>query len=271
MPWIDTLDNDARAHAASKGWDRLDDAAAAQAILKSYRELERVRPAPPVVPLTPNEYVFDIKHADGAELDPDFIGFVRSTAHELKMPVATAQELAKRLIGYADTAEASVVAATSTALTEGLDKIKNAWGAEFDAKSAVFARGIEALGLEKEAQDALANAMGMDKLMEVGYNLGARMSEAPLLKGTPPVADKAIPMTRGQALEARNKLTSDPEFAKKLMDGNAEAIKQLEDISKAVLGDPNGTWQAPPANFGREHDDQGREKAVDYTRYDVKP
>ena len=263
MPWLDSItDPETRAYAAGKGWDRVDGDAAALSMFKAYQNLEKVRPAAP--PASAAEYVFEGEHA------PKFIETARNTALALKMPVDAAKQMVAAFAGYnKETTDAATLLAQQT-LQQSSEKLKTTWGTDYDTKAAVATRGLEALGLTKEVTDAIGARLGVDKLMETAYDLGSKLGEAPMLKGSPTLTDTTPAMTRGQALAERNKLTSDPEFAAKIMAGDAEATKKLTDVSKAIVGTPDN-WQAAPANFGREHDDQGKEKAVDYSRYDVKP
>jgi len=77
-------------------------------------------------------------------------------------------------------------------------------------------------------------------------------------------------MTRGEALEKRNKLVSDPVFFKRMTDDPQGAAAELAELAKAIVGTPEH-WLRAPTAFGREHDLQGTEIAVDYSKHDVKP
>jgi len=78
-------------------------------------------------------------------------------------------------------------------------------------------------------------------------------------------------LTRGQALEARNKLVSDPVFFKKMMEDPQGAAAELADLAKAIVGTPEH-WSRPPAYYGRETDLEGHEvHNTDYSKYDIKP
>ena len=264
MPWTDTLSNEDRAHAATKGWDRLDDAAAALAISKSYRELERIRPAPAEVPKTAAEYKFNF--GEGKNVDGEFVDFARGLALDLKLPVDAANTLATRLLTWGEAAEAAEATANAANLAAGQERLKSAWGAEYDNKTVVAARALEAMNLSKEIVDAIGAQIGVDKLMDTAYTLGTRMGEAPLLKGENVVDTPQTTMTRGDALKRRNELSTDAGFYKKYMEGDKEAVAEMDRVIKAIVGTPDN-WQPAPAGFGREHDDFGKEKEVDYAKF----
>jgi hypothetical protein len=256
--WTDTLDNDARAYAANKGWDRLDPERASLAILSSYRELERTRPAAPPPPAA---YTFDgVKNADGSAPDPEFLGAIRAIASEHKLPTAVADALAAQVIKWGDDAEAADRVSQTTRFTEGETKLKTTWGADYDKNLDLAGRAFNAMGLPKETIDALVGQVGVDTLMAQGLNLGKQMGEATLLRGDTNVGDqKTQSMTREQAVVERNRLTSDTEFGKKIMAGDAEAMKQLETVSRAILGTPEN-FTPPQENFGRTPTDPMGEK-----------
>ena len=264
MPWTDTLPNEERAYAANKGWDKLEGDAAIASIAKSYRELERIRPAPAPVPATAAEYTLPdaVKDAPAPTL-----AFVRQLAADLHLPVAAAGTLAERLVGRDTTAatDAATLAASARATSEAA--LKTTWGADYAAKEALAAKGFAALGLAPEAKAALETTLGVDKAAEFGLALGLKMGEAPLLKsdGGQNVAPPA--MTRQTALDERNRLMTDAAFVKKYAEGDAEAIKTITDISRAIITDETqpGGFRSPPENYGRLSDNAGHERLPDQT------
>ncbi len=261
MPWMSNLDDETRAAATSKGWDRLDGDAAAQAIFKSYSNLEKMRPEQP--PKDPSGYTFEgltIKDGD-KDVTPDqgFIGYMRDIAKELGLPVSVANKLASRLLNDGMAEEAALNKSMADELTAGTERLKGAWGQEYETKTKVAQDAFEALKLPKETMDHMIAAMGVDQVMELGHSLGSRMGEATFHQGSTTVdttGAKAAPLTREEALTKRNQLVNDTTFGKKLMDGDPEAKAEFERVTRACVGDPNGNWSAPPANFGRTIDNK---------------
>jgi len=253
--WTDTLDNDTRAYIASKGWDRLDGDAAAQAVVKSYREIDRMRPEAP--PKSAAEYDFSsVKLADGSAPDAALLATLGSWALDLKLPVSAAPTLANHVLKLGADAEASEAQARTERLAAGETAIKGAWGAEYEAKSVLAQRAFEALGLDAETRATLATSLGFDKVMELGHGLGLKMGEAPLLKGEG--MEQKPTLSPAEAMQRRNAMTSDPVFGKRLMEGDPAALQELKDISAAVVGTQEN-WSRPPPNFNRYHDGMGHE------------
>ena len=235
------------------------DADAAAAIAKSYRELERIRPAPAPVPASAAEYTLPdaVKDAPAPTL-----AFVRQLAADLRLPLAAAGTLAERLVGRDSqaTADATTLAASARATSEAA--LKTTWGADYAAKEALAAKGFAALGLAPEAKAALEATLGVDKAAEFGLALGLKMGEAPLLKQDGGQNVQQPTMTRQAALDQRNQLMTDSAFVAKYAAGDAEAIKTITDISRAIITDPNahGGFVSAPANYGRVGDGAGHEK-----------
>lgn len=258
MPFIDTLSNEERAYAANKGWDRLDDAAAAAAILKSYTNLERVRPAPAVVPAAPAEYVLDsVKLKTGEAPGDDILTFARGLAHQLKLPNEAATALAQSMVSYGEAYDASEAAKTATRLAT----TQAAWdakaGANKESMEATASRALEAIGLTGETLETVKAALGVDKVMDLGHTLGTAMGEAPLLKGNNVPDVKTQSRTRQEALVERHRLTNDVEFQKKIVDGDSEANKLLETIAREIVG-PQDNWSKAPTDWGYTRTEDGK-------------
>lgn len=254
MAYHDTLDNETRAYLANKGWDRLTDEQAAQAIAKSYINLEKMRPAPVEVPKTAAEYNFD-----GVTAEPAVIERARTLAFSLKLPNDYAKALATQLAADATASvEASTTAAAATR-TAAETALKGAWKDEHDNNLALSNKALLAAGFSAEDIAAMETVKGFDKVHEMGYGLAQKMGEAPLLKGGG-MDNNQPKWTRDTALAERNRLMTDQEFGSKFMAGDAASVKMIEDLSRAILG-TSDNWSPPPENFGRKHDNLGHEVA----------
>ena len=250
MAWSDSLTDEERGYVANKGWDKLDPEKAAQSIVQSYRNLERSRPEPP-----PKEYIFE-----GLTAKPEILERAKTIATELKLPQAAAITLAQRLATEATTAETTVAEAEAKRVADSVAALDKAWGADKDKNTEIAGRAFTALGLPKETVDALVSTLGVDKVMTMGHDLGTKMGEATILRGGTTLENKQdAALTRETALVERNKLMQDKEWFTKWQAGEPEAVKRFNDVTTAILGDPNGQWSAPPENFGRRGDGQGTE------------
>lgn len=254
--WTDALDNETRAYAANKGWDRLEPDAASQAMVKSYRELERMRPEP-----APKEYTFaDVKAPDGSAPKPEVIAQATAIATELKLPAAAATTLAQRLAADTHNAFTAAAEAETKRVTESVAALDKAWGANKEANTTVAGRAFEQLGLPKETVDALVSTLGVDKVMTMGFDLGTKMGESPMLKGSTTVDNKQeVALTRETALAERAKMFEDRVWFEKWANKEPEAVERFNRVTAAIVGDPNGQWSAPPENYGRQGDGQGTE------------
>lgn len=255
MPWTDAFDNETRAYAASKGWDKLSDTDAVQTVFRSYRELERMRPEP--APKTAGEYdLSSLRNADGSAPDAELLDMVRDMAFELKLPLSSAKQLGERLIKVGTDAENVAAADAAQALKNGETALKGKWGAEFDKNSDLALKAFNALGLPKEVVDSMVTAAGLDKVYAVGHELGTRMGEAAFHQGGKDVGDKSEPLTRMSAIAERNRLMADRQFYEKFMSGDKEAKEHFDKVTAAILGTPDN-WEAPPVNFGRTIENPG--------------
>ena len=254
MAWTDTLSDEERGYYANKGWDKLAPEAAAAQIGKSYRNLEQTRPEPP-----PKEYSFEgLKNPDGSAPEADVLTMVRTLATELKLPAAAATTLATRLIAIGAEAETAEQTAAAARLTASEAALKTAWGADYDAKVAVATRGLNAAGLPKEEIDALIAVRGIDKVMTMGHDLGTKLGEAPLHQGSTTVETKAdVPLTQATALAQRNAWGK--EFFDKWTANDPAAVKEFNDVTRAIIGGDAEHFTPAPENFGRQGDGHGKE------------
>jgi hypothetical protein len=252
MPWIDTLDNETRAYAAVKGWDRLDGDTAVTTIFKAYQNLEKVRPAPVELPKAAGDYKWDVKHSDGKALEPEFNEFLRTMAFDLKLPVEAGAQLAAKMVAHYDEAELADSQADVERVTTGTAALKTAWGADYEKNEAAAKNAFDALKLPKETVDALVKAMGVDGAMQLGHTLGTRMGEAPMLKGDGSVDNnqQQPALTKEAALARRNQMVEDKAFQAKVASGDTEAMAEFDKVTRAMLGTPEA-YTAPPPNFGR--------------------
>jgi hypothetical protein len=266
-PWHHDLDADAKGWLASKGWDKLDAKGAVTAAVQSYRQAEKLvggdpasllrapRPdAPPAeiaafwqklgAPDKPEGYDFSgIKHADGAALDADFVGFLRQTASELHLPSSAAFEIAKRFAAMADTAEADETAANGRALAEAKGALATNWGGadsiQYKTNLAVAQRAALASGVTTDELNAIEGSIGYPKIMAAFLKMGVGMGEHRALtggSGTQLNADGTpVPMSVD---EARSKITSfkaDTAWRDRWSKGGIKEANELQDALDIIV------------------------------------
>ena len=280
MAWNDTLDNDQRAAAAAKGWDRLassDEAAAT--IFKSYVNLEKTRPDPARTivlptdandpawanvyqrlgaPKDPSEYKFEgVTFKDGTVPEAPLFDLVKTMAAKFHLPVDAAKQLATDLVAYTDTHNETEAADLASRIAVGEGVLKGEWKDSYDTNVSVAARALQSLGLDKDVTDVLVEKLGVDKVMKIGYDLGQKMGEADLVKGDTDLANvnngQPVQRTREEAMKERNRLTHDEEFRKKIVAGDTEALKIIETLTQQMVGTQDN-WSSVPVGFGRTRD-----------------
>lgn len=281
MAWNDALDNDQRAAAAAKGWDRLNDSEAAQTMFKSYVNLEKTRPDPARTITLPTEandpawaavhqrlgapkdasgYVFDgVTRKDGSVPDAPVLNFVKDLAMKLHVSVDAAKEMANAFVQFTDGQSEAKAADLASRMAVGEGVLKEAWKDSYDNNVGVASRALGAIGLEKEATDALVNILGVDKVMKIGYDLGQKMGEPDMLRGGNQVAGQndgqPVVRNREEAMKERNRLTHDDEFGKRIAAGDPAALKIIEVLTQQMVGTQDN-WSSVPIGFGRRRDER---------------
>ena len=260
MPWTDTLDEELKTHATTKGWDKLEPDKAVIEAVKSHRALEKLAgvPAERLLrlpdkddapewedlrkrlprPKEASEYKFDeVKFKDGTPADETFTGFARSLAHELGLPVAQATKMAQAFIEYADkdAMEAQTELTTRRAAEQAM--LDAQWGTRKDVNLFLAQKGAEVMGFGKEIVDAIEGTVGYAKTMEALRLVGERTTEAPNLRGAGTAGSKTT-LSVGEARVEIDRLMKDAGWQKKWYDGDTEARQYLSDLNTIIVGPP---------------------------------
>ena len=260
MAWFDELDDDSKAHAQSKGWDKMEPEQAAREAARAHREFEKWRgvrqeeiaripqkPDDPAwgdlykrlgKPEKPDDYSLEgVKFKDGSEPDEAFVKLTRSLAHELNLPITAASRMAQAFIDYADNdaSAAATTAATRRAAEQAI--LDNQWGKDKDLNTFLAQKGAELMGFDKEVIDKIEGTVGYAKTMEAFKLIGERAGEAKFHTGGG--QDGNVPMfTREQAIQEKSRLANDTGFMKKWMDGDVDCRKRLLDLDVIIVGSP---------------------------------
>lgn len=265
MAWTEGLDEELSQHAAAKGWDKLEDPIqAAHAILKSHRAAEQFfgtpkenllkMPAPDAqpdeikafwgrlgVPDKPEGYdLSEVKYKSGDPLDQEFADFLRQTGVELNVPASVVKHLAAKFAEFADAGEAEENMAKATALANNKAALAQQWGGENSAvytmNMAVAQKAAQAAGVDPAALTALESVVGYPAVMEMFRKLGVQTGEASnfVARGQE-TNDKAPPMDLAQAMQRREELLADNDWAKRWMAGDIKAGQQMEEVLQTIL------------------------------------
>lgn len=248
----------------SKGWDKLDPAAAAIAAVQSYQEAQKfIGQAPDRlavlpkdasdteawnnlrsklgVPTDPKDYDFSgVKLADGNAPDAATLDWARQTAHTLNLPKDAGPQLAEALLKRELDAAASKAADFSAKADEERAALAQNWGANMEANKFLAKRGAEKLGLDEEAVNALEKVSGYAKTMEALRRVGELSGEGRFVNSE---AGNGT-MTREQAMSRKTELMSDQAWVKSYLDGDVAKNREMMALNTLIVGDDTDSSRA---------------------------
>lgn len=247
--WWSGLDDVHKGHVQSKGWDKLDPAAAAIAAAQAHREAQQYVGAPASellrmpkpddaagtaafwqklgAPADKAGYKLDdVKFTDGSPLDPSFVEAMVTAAAELHMPAEMFQRFMASSVKIMENDEKAEVATTTATMQAEHAKLAENWGAQADVNKFVAGRAIAALNVPIEAVNALEKSVGYAATMEMFRDLGVRLGEAKFISGA---SGGDNVMSREQAIARRAELMADRSWgARWINDGpNSPERKEL--------------------------------------------
>lgn len=261
-PWFDGFDAETKGYMINRGLDKLPVGEAFQKVVEFHRNAESKLGGPADkmvrwpdegdaagwaaihqrlgVPAKAEDYdLAGVKFADGKEPEAEFVTWVRNMAHELRLPPAAAKEMAQKFISFGEAAEQKSAGEGRLRAAMEQDQLKLLWGGAFDQNKFIADRAAAMLGLSAENLNTMANVAGFAKVMDGLRKVGVAMGEAKLLgvnekPGGGPGPN--TPMTREEALSALTELKSDRNFVTRWMQGDPEAKKRLEDLTRLAVG-----------------------------------
>ena len=123
-------------------------------------------------PETADKYVIKVPEGDTGE----FAGVVKAWFHDAGISQAQATKLSEKWNGYI--ADAQKAAQTQRDQTNQIQvtELKSAWGADYDAKTALVDRAAETFGMTQEQLSALKTTMGPKAAMQFLHNIGAKIA-----------------------------------------------------------------------------------------------
>ncbi len=255
--WFETLEPEILAHAATKGWNTPDAAAAAAAAIKAHHGAEKLIGAPPeqvlrlpkdatdptfqaaydrifgmVTPKTPEDYKFD-----GIDLPEPDQQRVRDLAVKHKLPPTVALDFAAELTSRTAAATADAVAAAETTKAANAAHLRMAYGADHDLKLFSAARAVDAAGLPTSIMAHIATLPAEEyrKSMDALVALGQRMNERPMHQGTGmPMVDPTAGLTPDQAQIRLQQFTDDPTLRAKYIARDSATLDEWTKLTRIV-------------------------------------
>lgn len=251
--WHATLQGDDLAHVQTRGWDKMDPAAAALEAAKAHRNAEKAIgiPADQIlrkpkdasdtanwekiheaigVPKDPKEYDFaGMKKADGTDMDPALAEKFRTMASTYKLPKDAAKGVAAEFVKLIDATDASQTADYQTKLDAEKESLKVNWGVHDYARNMIVAQNAAAkMGVDAEAISALEKLVGYGKVMEMFRKVGVSWGEDKYVTNQGPAGGA---LSKEQASARLVELRGDSLWLDRFHKGDAEAKREFENLT----------------------------------------
>ncbi len=262
-PWFEALEPELKAHAAAKGWDKVEAAVLPAELVKAHYAAQKLIGTPAEqllklpkdatdptyqsaydkivgmsIPKDPAEYKFDgLKFKDGTPLGAEDQEFVRGLAVKHKLSPAAAQGVAAELVARADSSDAGDTKASDERKAANGAYLLTQWGAQHDAKAFAATRAANAAGLSPEVFQHIATLeptvykQNMDALVA----LGEKMGEAAMLRGNVAMErDPTVGVTPEEAQKQLTAFNSDRAWQQKFFANDTETVSQWKKLTTIV-------------------------------------
>jgi hypothetical protein len=269
--WFSALPAEDIGYIQNKGFAEPDAAKAAVKIVQAYREFEKYRGIPqdrilalPTdgdeaatkafwqrlgAPADPKEYEFaGIDFGDEATTNR-FLDTFRASAAKLGMPKTMAAQFAADVFKTITDVGAAEDAAVAATLKGEREKLEEDWGPpdgdKFKANMLISDRAAAALGVPKEALEALRQVIGGTKVAQMFRDLGVKLGEAKYVLDP---NNNQGSMTREQAVARRLELAGvdgngnmvpgagDAAWRAKLLAKDAATTREYQDLNRIISG-----------------------------------
>lgn len=247
--WTSALDDDSRGFVELRQWKD------PSALVKSYRELERLKGAPPERlatipdkgddvegwnalysklgrPETADKYEIPMPKEGGS---PEFEKWARGTFHELGLSAAQGRALVEKWNEFAGGLSSAQEEADKASFEAEQAALKKEWGAVYDQNVAAAKAAAAQLGLSKEAIDKLEGAVGFTELMRHLYTVGTKFGEDAFVSGEGKAG--AFGLTPGAAKAKIRELQQDTGFATRLAGNDVKALEEWDKLHKIAFPD----------------------------------
>ena len=134
-------------------------------------------------PQTADKYVIPVPEGDTGE----FAGVAKAWFHDAGISQSQATKLSEKWNTYVADAQKAAQTAQEQTNQIQVTELKSAWGADYDAKTALVDRAAETFGMTQEQLSALKTTMGPKAAMLFLHNIGAKIA----------VEDRTVPGLNG--------------------------------------------------------------------------
>ncbi|MGE3283780.1 MAG: hypothetical protein AB7H90_03270 [Alphaproteobacteria bacterium] len=263
--WYQGLDDEHVGHVQSKGWDKLEPAAAAVEIAKAHREAQKFIGHPQEhllrlpkdatdtdgwtgvwqrlgAPADAKDYTFE--GVEAGEATASLVDTLRGAAASAKLPKHMAAEVGKSVAKWVKdqvTAHESEVAANREAAETA---IRQSWGQNYDAHNYVAKQGQAALasrlgetlapqldGAMKLLTDFGFGALGREMMRVIGAGLG----EDKFVGGGNGSGREVL--TREMAVSRKTELLGDKAWTDRYLAGDTAAVREMKALNAIIAGE----------------------------------
>lgn len=118
---------------------------------------------------------------------------------------------------------------------KAVSELKQAWGAAYDKNIELARRAAQAAEFNASEIDELVKAKGSAWVYKTMAKFGKFIADGEI-RGANIPAKGGVPADKNEALARLNRLMKDQDFAAKYAKGDAEAVKEFDELHKAAYG-----------------------------------
>lgn len=244
----------------NKGYAQLKNFKDPQAVLESYRNLEKIHGTPQERILKLPEKAddpawkdvykklgapekadaYDVKVPEG--MNTEFAEWAKNQFHGLNLTKAQGDKLAAAWNERVQSEMKKYEEATADAILQQEAKLKAEWGGAFDQNKETVFKIAEAMGMKDEQARAISQAIGADSLnrmlLQVATKFGIKFGEDEFRgEGSNSGSTRFGQMSPEAARARLNELKSDREWTSRYINGGAAERAEMERIQKNILGE----------------------------------
>jgi hypothetical protein len=264
-PWHDGIEAETVGFWQNKGYDVADPKKLAAELTKQYRAAEKHIGAPPDqivrlpkadappeeiaafrqrlgMPAEPKDYDFStVKTAKGEAIPQALADTLRASFHSKGIAKDAAPALAADIVKHLDGVTTTQNTLDAAKIAEQRILLDKNWGgkdsATYQYNHLQAIEGARRLGITPEAVKLMENHLGYASVMDSMRKIGAARSEDIFVEaGQSGSAGKVT--TREGALSRKQELMADKNgWAKRYLDGDAEAKREMAQLNSMILGD----------------------------------
>lgn len=155
--------------------------------------------------------------------------------HETGIPRGAAEKIMTKWNERSAAAETQAQELRANMIAQDDAKLKATWGQAYEQNINLVKAGARALGLDGETLDVLEARQGREKLFTKLHKIGEGVGEAAFIDGRPSGWQQ---FSTPEAARSRiNELNTDPVFVKRYLSGEADAVRQMQNLHRAASPD----------------------------------